>query len=304
MVEKIACVVVTYNRKKLLRENLLALLKQTYSRFDILVIDNHSTDGTYTYIKDLLENERIIYINTGENLGGAGGFQYGIKIALEKNYDYLWLMDDDSIPLHNSLSKLVDFAKKNPKFGFLCSKVIWKDNTLCKMNIPRKGLTTLISNADINKNGVPVLMGTFVSFFVSKKVIEKVGLPIKEFFIWSDDLEFSRRISKKYPSFYIGSSVILHKCKSNNGANVVSDSYNRISRYFYAYRNETYLYKKEGMRGYIHLIGRLPYHMLRVLFFAKSHKKNRLKQIVKGTFKGIMFNPQVEYPTVEVSEER
>ncbi|MCG4650613.1 glycosyltransferase, partial [Bifidobacterium longum] len=75
MVEKIACVVVTYNRKKLLRENLLALLKQTYSRFDILVIDNHSTDGTYKYIKDLLENERIIYINTGKNLGGAGGFQ-------------------------------------------------------------------------------------------------------------------------------------------------------------------------------------------------------------------------------------
>ena len=222
---------------------------------------------------------------------------------MQRGYDYLWLMDDDSIPLKNSLLELIKFAKEK-NFGFLCSKVIWKDNTLCKMNIPRKGLTTLISNADVNKNGVPVLMGTFVSFFVSKKVIEKVGSPIKEFFIWSDDLEFSRRISKKYPSFYIGNSVILHKCKSNNGANIVSDSYNRISRYFYAYRNETYLYKKEGTRGYIHLIGRLPYHMLRVLFFAKSHKKNRLKQIVKGTFKGIMFNPQIEYPTVKDSEEK
>lgn len=296
MVEKIACVVVTYNRKKLLRENLLALLKQTYSRFDILVIDNHSTDGTYTYIKDLLENERIIYINTGKNLGGAGGFQYGIKIALEKNYDYLWLMDDDSIPLHDSLSKLVDFAKKNPKFGFLCSKVIWKDHSMCKMNIPRTGLTSLLSPNEYDITTVPVIMGTFVSFFVSRRVIESVGLPIKEFFIWADDLEFSRRISKKHPCFYIGDSIVLHKCSSNVGANIVSDSYNRINRYFYAYRNETYLYKREGLKGYFHLVGRFPFHLMKVLVCAKNHKKERIGQLINGTIKGIKFNPKIEYP--------
>ena len=294
MINNIGCIVVTYNRKELLKQNLDALLNQSYNKFDILIIDNNSNDGTFSYIKNYLNLERISYINTNKNLGGAGGFQYGIKIALEKKYDYLWLMDDDSIPLKDSLLKLIDFAEKNPNYGFLCSRVIWKDGSLCKMNIPRTGLTTPLNTSDVD-NKVPVLMGTFVSFFVSKKVIEKVGLPIKEFFIWADDLEFSRRITKNYPSYYIGNSVVLHKCASNNGADIVSDSYSRINRYFYAYRNETYLYKKEGVKGYFHLIGRFPYHILRVLFLSKDHKKDRLKQIIKGTFNGIVFNPKIEY---------
>lgn len=295
MVEEIACVVVTYNRKKLLRQNIIALLKQTYSKFDILIVDNHSTDGTYTYVKDLLANKRITYINTGKNLGGAGGFQYGIKIGVKKNYKYLWLMDDDSIPKPNALRSLVDFKKEHPKFGFLCSKVIWKDGTMCKMNIPRKGLNDPIGDNEINSSKLKVTMATFVSFFLPTDIIRKVGLPIKEFFIWADDLEYSRRISKKFTCYYIGNSVILHKCSSNNGADVAYDSFKRISRYFYAYRNETYLYKREGYKGIQHLILRFPYHVAKVLFFAKDHKIYRIKQIVNGTYKGIAFNPRIEF---------
>lgn len=70
----VAAIVVTYNRKILLRENLQALCKQSYEKLDILIIDNASTDGTYEYIKDLLNDARILYFNTGANLGGAGGF--------------------------------------------------------------------------------------------------------------------------------------------------------------------------------------------------------------------------------------
>ncbi|MCG4840937.1 hypothetical protein, partial [[Ruminococcus] torques] len=81
------------------------------------------------------------------------------------------------------------------------------------------GLTSLLSPNEYDVTTVPVIMGTFVSFFVSRRVIESVGLPIKEFFIWADDLEFSRRISKKHPCFYIGDSIVLHKCSSNVGAN-------------------------------------------------------------------------------------
>ena len=74
--KKVAAIVVTYNRKKLLLENIKALLAQTYRNLDILIIDNCSTDGTKDAIQEYIKNKSIIYVNTGSNLGGDGGFQY------------------------------------------------------------------------------------------------------------------------------------------------------------------------------------------------------------------------------------
>ena len=73
---KIAVVVVTYNRLKLLKKCIYNLKNQR--NVDIIVINNASTDETEKYIQSI-KNEKIIYCNTGKNLGGAGGFSYGIK---------------------------------------------------------------------------------------------------------------------------------------------------------------------------------------------------------------------------------
>lgn len=104
MNNKVAVVVVTYNRKKLLQKNIKALLAQTYKNIlDILVIDNASTDSTKESIQQYINNKDIIYINTGRNLGGAGGFNFGMRKAAELNYKYMWIMDDDTIPLQQLL---------------------------------------------------------------------------------------------------------------------------------------------------------------------------------------------------------
>ena len=77
-------------------KNITNLLNQIY-KTDILVVNNASTDGTDIKIKEdgYLENENLIYKKLPKNLGGAGGFTYGVKFALENNYDYVWLMDDN-----------------------------------------------------------------------------------------------------------------------------------------------------------------------------------------------------------------
>ena len=69
----VAAVVVTYNRRQLLNENLTCLLAQSRP-VDIIVIDNASTDGTFESLGELIDSGRINYYNTGSNLGGAGGF--------------------------------------------------------------------------------------------------------------------------------------------------------------------------------------------------------------------------------------
>ncbi|MCX7697952.1 MAG: glycosyltransferase [Candidatus Goldbacteria bacterium] len=73
--EKIAVIVVTYNRKELLRRCINAILKQTYKVDKIIVIDNASTDGTEEMMtKTYYRNKKIDYVRLDKNIGGAGGF--------------------------------------------------------------------------------------------------------------------------------------------------------------------------------------------------------------------------------------
>ncbi len=293
MQNKIAAIVVTYNRKDLIIECIDHLLDQTYGAFDILIIDNHSTDHTKDAIEHYLENPRIIYKDTGSNLGGAGGFQYGIKEAYNLKYEFVWLMDDDSLPKPQALYKLVDAYEELDNPGFLSSKVLWTDGELCKINIQRSSLTKNIT--EFNEKYISAAIASFVSLYISMDVIKDVGLPIKEFFIWTDDWEYTRRISRKYKCYVVSDSEVIHKTMSNTGANIAIDSEDRIERYRYAYRNEMYLYKREGLKGIMHVLARTLVHIVRVLMKAKTTKLFRIGIILKSTLEGVRFKPPIEY---------
>lgn len=297
-----AAVVVTYNRKTLLLENLKCLLSQkTICDLDIIVIDNNSSDGTLTALKEHDFFKKIIYINTEKNLGGAGGFQFGIKYAAEREYDYIWLMDDDCMPQENSLQKLLDVAnEKHDDFGFLASKVLWKDGKICTMNIPRK--TVFKSVEDFDTRIIPVEMASFVSLLIPVRIVKKIGLPIKEFFIWTDDWEYTRRISRQILGYMVNDSVVIHKSKNNYGANIAYEASDRLDRYKYLYRNDVYLYRREGITGFLYEVLRLLNHTARVLVKAKDHRIMRLGYIWKSTFDGLSFNPAIKFPGEDISK--
>ena len=118
----VAAVVVTYNRKELLRECIMAL-KNSSQPSDIYIIDNNSTDGTKDYIKDILD-DATVYKKLKKNVGGAGGFSAGMNHVVKKGYKYVWIMDDDTIVKEDTLSKLLDAAGNvYDDFGFLSSSV-------------------------------------------------------------------------------------------------------------------------------------------------------------------------------------
>lgn len=289
----VIAVIVTYNRKELLKECIQALINQKGEKCDVLVIDNKSTDGTYEYIKNLVDMKTIIYENTGENLGGAGGFNYGIKKAYSLGYKYIWVMDDDCIVHENTLEEFIKVDKElKGNYGFLSSKVLWKDEKLCKMNIQRK--TLFASVRDFEKDIEPIAMASFVSLFIKASVIKQLGLPIKEFFIWTDDWEYTRRISRKYNCYLANKSVVTHKSKSNMGADIINDSEDRLDRYKYIYRNDVYLYRREGIKGWLYIILRDTYHIMRIIVSKASDKKKRINVIIKATKEGKKFNPPIE----------
>ena len=133
---KVNCVIVTYNRLALLKECLAAIEKQTYPIHKVIVIDNCSTDGTEEYLKAYAVRPQFQIIRTEQNIGGAGGFSLGVKTSVSGGGDYTWMMDDDTIPSPKALEALMQTATQSNDIGFVCSKVLWTDNTLHPRNIP------------------------------------------------------------------------------------------------------------------------------------------------------------------------
>ncbi len=292
--KKVATIVVTYNRKELLKENLNALLKQTY-KSDIYLIDNASTDGTYDYVKNIIEKNNIKYFNTGENLGGAGGFNYGMKQLEGKGYDYCWIMDDDTIPNSDSLEAHIKVAKKiDDNFSFLGSVVKWTDGKLCRMNVQGVSSSSIHNYESLFNNLLTIDYCSFVSCFINMKYVYEVGLPIKEFFIYGDDMEYTKRLSTKAPGYLNPYSIVMHKMNSNIGINIVDCDVNRIDRYFYNYRNLYYIYRKYDKKELRLFKIKAPYLQLKI-FFKSKNKFKRMHAIGKGMRKGKKFNPSIEF---------
>lgn len=75
-------------------------------------------------------------VKLSQNIGGAGGVNIGNRLAVEKGADYVWVMDDDTIPQNDASEKLIDIIKKKDNIGFLASRVLWIDGTEHIMNKP------------------------------------------------------------------------------------------------------------------------------------------------------------------------
>ena len=299
-ISKTVAIIVTYNRLELLKECINSLLNSD-EVVDILVVNNNSTDGTKEYLNNLSNNgkNKTYVYNLETNLNGAGGFNFGIKKALEHNYKYLWIMDDDTIVYKNALSELYKVANElNDEFGFLSSKVLWKDLSICKTNIQRKAVARRIK--DFKSHLVKVDYCSFVSCFVKSEDVKNIGLPIKEFIIWTDDLEWTRRLtSKKYykhakNGFLCNDSIVIHKCINNFGVTIVKDTSDRLDRYKYIYRNDVFCFKREGIRGHLYVLVRNLYHIILVLFLSKHSKIKKIKTIINGYIEGFSFNPKIE----------
>lgn len=119
-------VVTTWNRQNLLARCLSCLVAQTRPCDRILVVDNASDDGT----GGMLETNwsaRVEVLRLPTNTGGAGGFNAGIRAAVEAGAERVWLMDDDVLPAPDALERLLaaeaDLAAEGVEAAFLCSSV-------------------------------------------------------------------------------------------------------------------------------------------------------------------------------------
>lgn len=291
--QNIIAVVVTYNRKKLLTECLEAIFGQSIKVSKIIVIDNNSTDNTYDYLKqkNLLKDE-LLYYKLKENIGGAGGFYEGIKKSQMFNPSWVWIMDDDTIPTQNCLKELIENKNKIAgKISYLASTVYGANGEF--MNVPSINLSKSESLYPdwyrYLKDGiVKIKEATFVSLLINNDAIKKVGYPVKDYFIWGDDIEYTLRLNEYYgPSYFVGSSVAIHKRKIAKSLSLIEETdLNRLRFHYFMIRNN--LINKKNYYGTKACLKFLLYEekeALKILFdFRCKYKIKKILVIQKGIF--------------------
>lgn len=253
MNNKIAAVVVTYNRKVLLVECIEALLNQNRKLDLIFIIDNASTDGTKKLLLEMgyLNKDIIEYIILDYNTGGSGGFYRGIEIAYQKGFDWIWIMDDDAEPDCDCLRILESKLKYKDNIGVICPLIVnkstkepqWYHHKLLSDDLVIE--ESIINKIDIKKiydsELVKIDSNAFVGPMISRDVIKKLGLPEKDYFILCDDLEYIYRASLDFKCFLSPNSKIYHKSNSNSVGKINKDE---IWKLYYSRRNYLLFLKK------------------------------------------------------------
>lgn len=196
---KIACIIVTYNRKTLLHRCLEAILLQSFKPLVVYIVDNHSTDGTDDAVREWgfhnakREGTYFKYLCNETNEGGAGGFYRGMKYAMEDGgYDALWVMDDDGEPDRDCLKNLIIHLRNH---DYIAPIVLSdKDHETCSF-IPNTSHKELCKRAD-NQGIVTNWASPFNGILYSVKIIQAIGYPKKEMFIWGDEINYHLRAQK------------------------------------------------------------------------------------------------------------
>jgi GT2 family glycosyltransferase len=295
----IYAVVLTYNRRDLLKRCLDCIFAQSYRCDRVIVVDNCSTDGTTEMLRQEWGN-RVDVRTLSRNIGASGGFNAGVKIAYQTGADFVWMMDDDVLPDENALAKLVEadqfLADSGVERAFVLSSAWTDDGSVT--NVPRidtrpgaRGYETW--PGFVQRKMVPVTRATFVSILLPRSVIAEHGLPLAPMFIWGEDSEYTLRITRRSPGFFVAESKVLHLRQLSGTVSIMTEvNQTRIKYHRHLIRNHMYITRIYGGRWdyYRHVMRQV--QMLAQLLKLRRFEKARIA--LTGFLEGFLFNPSIE----------
>jgi GT2 family glycosyltransferase len=286
MIDKVSVVTVTYGKRWILLREVLSSVIDNELVNDIIVVNNNADDQINPLCKNL--SNKITVINLNENTGSANGFHIGISEAVKKDNQYIWLLDDDNKPNNNALENLVDntqklqsqdqdkgvwgisslrndrkeliqaannfkpkdiFPSENSFLGFhilqIPSKILKK---VFKKNYSGKRIT--------NKELVQIPLAPYGGFFFNKNLISKIGLPNKDFYLYSDDYEFTHRVNTHGGNLYLDPNSIVEdleqswfvETKQPYILSLITSS--KVNRIYYGIRNRVYFENKNLVNNF------------------------------------------------------
>lgn len=213
----VTSLVVSFNRLETLRQVVDALIDQTRRPDRILVVDNGSTDGSVGYLRSLTTTyPELSVIESTTNRGGAGGFALGTDEALAGDTDFLWLMDDDAVPLPDCLDRLLAALTDSPGTPYAAPTVIDAAGALHSRNRPFLSPLVPESLAAAEAGHLAVSAASFVGPLIRVTAARRTHLPLDDFFLWHDDTEYTARLAADVPGRQVPQARITH-IVSNDG---------------------------------------------------------------------------------------
>ena len=246
----ICVLLVTFNRRNDLEKTLELYENQSYRPKCVLVVDNHSTDGTAELLSEWEAADSPIehrVCTMPENVGGSGGFYRGMELALDMDCEWIFVSDDDAMPHTDALEKLNCFAEKYPQIVAECSAICGAVDAGDRFalghraRINKKSIIGMLDRPvpaeEYKKEYFDVDFFSYIGTCIRKTALARAGLPRKEFFIYSDDFEHALRVGKEGRMICVPSVVLCH---ADNNPYSKEASW----RDYYATRNVLIMYRK------------------------------------------------------------
>ena len=307
--QRICGVVVTYNRKEVLRGCLDALLAQTHPVDRIIVVDNASTDGTGEFLAthgyDL--SRHIEHLLLPENVGGAGGFHAGFERALTLQPEWIWAMDDDGLAHSECLQRLLDApAAAGPFRG---PTVLVREQMDDPGNdklafeggaVTPHGVLPLRTRGDLEALAVDGVVTGYACVFngvlIRRDAAQRIGLPDKKFFIWGDEWDYVFRAREAgIPLTTIIAALYWHPRDRTQRATIrfAGTEYDvpradSPQRNYLLIRNHGYLaYRYRGFLAWLrHTVKYVLYHRTAAGCFSWHHVIGYSLEGLRGRFSG------------------
>ena len=248
------------------------------------------------------DTARLVLVHTGGNLGFAGGNNVGIRYSIKRDdFDYVWLLNNDTVVQAESLRALVETLGKNPQAGLCGSTLLYYDRPdLIQAQgggalVRWKGVSSHIASglllaAALPREEVLTRLSYVVgaSMLVSKEFLRDVGLMNEEYFLYMEELDWAERAKGKFQLEYAPKSLVYHK----EGAAIGTDSRGIGSSLSqrYLFRNRLLFYRKYYRKL-------LPPVMLYLIL-------QSLMALIKGRFErfGIIWGALLSSPESEKSQ--
>jgi len=232
--------------------------KLTYPNFCIIIVDNGSIDGSEALLRERFPD--IELVQTGANLGFAGGNNAGIRQALEQGADYVWLLNNDTVVSPNTLTSLVCVAEGDDRIGMVGSKIVYYDNPTLLWYAgavldpvrPQRPAHRGLREQDLGQYDTAGETGyvTGCSLLARRALLEAIGLLDDVFFLYFEDVDWCARARRVgWRLMYAPSSVVRHK-ESISAGGAASPAL-----MYYTARNRLYFVRRNFPRKFVQALG-------------------------------------------------